>query len=235
MHILAIDTATNCGGAALSRDLEVIGLVMSKMPLRYSETILDMVDFLLGQHHLELAKIDCFAVVTGPGSFTGVRIGLATVKSFCQALDKPVVGISSLEALAHRFGQSGIPVAPMMDAGRQQIYGALFQMVGSSIQLRQEARVLASEEWLEGLPVGDCIIAGDGARLYRETILKLKPEARVLETDNRVVDQLGPLAYQRFQQGDTVTADQLEANYVRPPDVRKKGKKGTGARSQRTE
>jgi tRNA threonylcarbamoyladenosine biosynthesis protein TsaB len=222
MYILAIDTATNCGGAALSLDREVIGLVISKVSLRYSETILDMVDFLLVQHRIDLAKIDCFAVATGPGSFTGVRIGLTTVKSFCQALDKPVVGISSLEALAHRFGQSGSPIAPMMDAGRQQIYGAFFKMEGSSIHPQQEAQVLAPEEWLKGLPAGGCLIAGDGAGLYRDTISKVKPDAQVLETDNQIVDQLCPLAFQRFQQGSSITAHQLKATYVRPPDVRKK-------------
>ena len=222
MHILAIDTATNCGGAALSCDRELIGLVMVKVPLRYSETILDMVDFLLSQHRLELSMIDCFAVATGPGSFTGVRIGLTTVKSFCQALDKPVVGISSLEGLAYRFKQVDSHIAPMMDAGRKQIYGALFQMEGSSMHLEQEAQVLAPEKWVEGLPAGDCVIVGDGAGLYRDVILKVNPDARVLDTDNRVVDQLCPLAYQRFQQGDRSTAHQLKANYVRPPDVRKK-------------
>ncbi len=222
MHILAIDTATNCGGAALSRDREVIGLVMAKVPLRYSETILDMVDFLLKQHGLQLPEIDCFAVATGPGSFTGVRIGLSTVKSFCQALDKPVVGISTLETLAYRFRQVHHLVAPMMDAGRQQIYGALFGIEGSSIYLAQEEQVLTPEKWLKGLPEENCVVVGDGAWHYRETILKVKPAARVLETDNRVVDQLCPLVYQRFEQGDTCTAHELEANYVRPPDVRKK-------------
>jgi len=222
MHILAIDTATNCGGAALSHDREVIGLVMAKLPLRYSETIIDMVDFLLQQHRLELPEIDCFAVATGPGSFTGVRIGLTTIKSFCQALDKPVVGISCLEALAYRFRQAESRVAPMMDAGRQQIYGALFRVEGTSIHRKQEEQVLAPEKWLEELPQDDCVLVGDGARNYRQTILEENPDARVLETDNRLVDQLCQLAYERFSQGATCNSHQLKANYVRPPDVRMK-------------
>ena len=222
MYILAIDTATNCGGAALSRDREVIGMVMAKVPLRYSETILDMVDFLLKQHRLKLPEIDCFAATTGPGSFTGVRIGLTTIKSFSQALDKPVVGISTLEALAYRLGKGHARVAPMMDAGRKQIYGALFKIEASSIHQEQEERVLAPERWLEGLPDGDYVLGGDGAHNYKETILKVKPDARIMETDNRVVDQLCPLVYERFEQGDPCTAHELTANYVRPPDVRKK-------------
>jgi len=222
MHILAIDTATNCGGAALSLDREVIGLVMAKQSLRYSETILDMVDFLLQQHRLELPEIDGFAVATGPGSFTGVRIGLTTIKSFCQALDKPVAGISTLEALAYRFRQVDSRVAPMMDAGRQQIYGALFRVEGFSIHPEQEEQVLAPQKWLEEVPRNGCVLVGEGAEKHRQTILDVNPDARVLETDNRLVDQLCPLAYERFSQGDICNAHQLKANYVRPPDVRLK-------------
>ncbi|MEE8348392.1 MAG: tRNA (adenosine(37)-N6)-threonylcarbamoyltransferase complex dimerization subunit type 1 TsaB [Acidobacteriota bacterium] len=222
MHILAIDTATNCGGAALSRDQEVIGLVMAKLPLRYSETILDMVDFLLKQHELPLSEIDCFAVATGPGSFTGVRIGLTTVKSFCQALDKPAVGISTLEALAYRFGRFHSRVAPMMDAGRQQIYGGLFTIDETAVHPEQEARVLAPEQWLASLPQNHGVLVGEGAQLYRETIAKVKPDAQILGSDNRLVDQLCRLAYHRFKQGNTCTAQQLTANYVRLPDAKVK-------------
>ncbi len=222
MYILAIDTATNCGGAALSRDREVIGLVMMKEPLQYSETILDAVDSLLEQHRLELSQIDCFAVATGPGSFTGVRIGLTTVKSFCQVLAKPVAGISALEALAHRFRQGHRRIAPMMYAGRRQIYGAVFRIEESGLQQEQDEQVLAPQEWLEGLPEGDCALVGDGVGHYRDTIIEVNPAARMLESDNRIVEQLCPIAYQRLEQGITSTAHGLQANYVRPPDVRRK-------------
>ena len=220
MHILAIDTATNSGGVALSSNSEVIALTMVKTPLHYSERILHLVDFLLQQHDLTLAEIDCFAVATGPGSFTGVRIGLATVKSFCQALDKPAVGISTLESLAYRFRWIQPRVAPMIDARRQQIYGALYRIEGPLIQMEKTEEVMPPGEWLKGLPLHNCVFVGDGAQLYKNTILAAYDGARILDTDNRLVEQLCQLAYQRFTQGNILTAHQLEANYVRPPDVR---------------
>lgn len=225
MNVLAIDTATNCGGVALSCRGKVIGLVIIKEPLRYSDTILDMTDFLLKQNCLSLEKIDCFAVSTGPGSFTGVRIGVTTIKSFCQAFDRPVVGISTLESLAYRFRQLHGHIAPMMDAGRQQIYGGLFKIEDSSISQEQAEQVMAPDIWLQGLPEKDYTIVGDGPQHFRDSIKKIVPRARVMETDMRIVDQLCSLAYQRFKQGKASTFHKLAVNYVRPPDIRKQTQK----------
>ncbi|MFQ5928231.1 MAG: tRNA (adenosine(37)-N6)-threonylcarbamoyltransferase complex dimerization subunit type 1 TsaB [Acidobacteriota bacterium] len=219
MYILAIDTATNSGGAALSQDSEVIGLVVIKTPLRYSEKILYIIDFLLHQHDLDLAEMDCFAVATGPGSFTGLRIGLATVKAFCQGLNKPVIPLSTRESLAYRFRSLSPRVAPMIDARRGQIFGAVYQIENSHIEIEGKEQVMSPTQWLKGVPADDCIFVGDGARLYKKTIVAAHPEARVLETDNRLLEELCQLAYVRFTQGKMLSAKQLAANYVRPSDA----------------
>ncbi len=221
IHILAIDTATNSGGAALSRNGEVIAELMVKAPLQYSEKILDLVDFLLDQHKLKLEEMDCFAVSTGPGSFTGVRIGIATVKGFCQGLNKPVVGISTLEALAYRFGWAHSPVAPVIDARREQIYGAVFGFDGSQIELEQKEQVSSPAQWVKEITGQECLFVGDGAQLYKETIVAAHPEAWVLETDNRILEALCQLADQRFREGKTQSAQELKANYIRPSDARR--------------
>ena len=221
IHILAIDTATNSGGAALSRNGEVIASLMVKAPLQYAEKILYLVDFLLDQHKLKLEEMDCFAVANGPGSFTGLRIGIATVKGFCQGLDKPVVGISTLEALAYRFRWVQSRVAPMIDARRDQIYGGMFQFNGTQIELEQKEEVTFPVQWLKRIPSRECLFVGDGARLYKETIVAAHPEARVLETDNRLLEALSQLAYQRFKEAKTQSAQQLKAKYLRPSDARK--------------
>ena len=221
IHILAIDTATNTGGAALSRNGEVIASLMVKAPLQYAEKILYLVDFLLDQHKLKLKEMDCFAVANGPGSFTGLRIGIATVKGFCQGLNKPVVGISTLEALAYRFCWAHSRVAPMLDARRDQIYGAIFKFNGSQIELEQKEQVSSPAQWVKEIPGQECLFVGDGAQLYKETIVAAHPEARVLETDNRVLETLCQLAYQRFKEAKTQSAQELKANYIRPSDAKK--------------
>ena len=219
MYLLAIDTATNSGGVALARNAEVVGVLMLKTPLAYSEKILYCVEFILNQFDLELKAVECIAVTTGPGSFTGLRIGLATVKGFCQGLGKPAVGISTLEALAYRFRWVHSRIAPMMDARRQQIYGAAYRVEGSELGLEQEPRVASPAEWLSGLPPGEYLFVGDGAQLYRNTISTHRPGSRLLETDNRLLEALCQLAYKKFREGKAVSAEQLQANYVRPSDA----------------
>ena len=220
-YILAIDTATNSGGTALSRNGEVIASLMVKAPLQYAEKILSLVDFMLDQYKRKFEEMDCFAVANGPGSFTGVRIGIATVKGFCQGLNKPVVGISTLEALAYRFRWAHSRVAPMIDARRHQIYGAMFRFNGSQMELEQKEQVSSPAQWLQGISGQECVFVGDGAQLYKETIVATHPEARVLETDNRVLESLCQIAYQRFQETKTQSAQELKANYIRPSDAKK--------------
>ena len=100
MYFLAVDTATNSGGVALSRNSEVMGVIMMKTPMKYSDRIISNIDFLLEQLGVAISQVDCFVTAHGPGSFTGLRIGLATIKGLAQSLDKPVIGLSTLECLA---------------------------------------------------------------------------------------------------------------------------------------
>ena len=155
MYILALDTATNCGGIALSRNAEVIGQVMLKAPLRYSEEVLSCVEFLLEGLRLKRTQVGCFAVASGPGSFTGLRIGLATIKAFAQSLGRPAVGLSTLEALAFRFRWARSRIVPMIDARRQQIYGACYRIdpdtdVGVGLEVQEQ--VAPPAEFLEASP-----------------------------------------------------------------------------------
>jgi tRNA threonylcarbamoyladenosine biosynthesis protein TsaB len=219
MFILALDTASNAGGVALSRNSEVIGLHMAKTPLRYSERLLDWIDFLLRQHDITVAQVDCFAVAAGPGSFTGLRIGIAAAKAFGQAVGRPVIAVSSLEALAFRFRQISPLVAPVVDARRQQIYGAVYEVGGQEPHLLVCEDVGRPEEWLRKLPDTAYSFVGDGAILYRSTILNLMPGSRLIESDNCVLRELCQLGYLRHSQGKETGAGAVKANYIRPPDV----------------
>ena len=221
MYILALDTATNSGGIALSRNAEVIGQVMLKTPLRYSEEVLSCVEFLLDGLRLKRTQVGCFAVAAGPGSFTGLRIGLATVKAFSQGLDRPGVGVSTLEALAFRFRWARSRIVPMIDARRQQIYGACYRPdADAGVCLEIEEQVAPPAEYLRRVPPGDHLFVGDGAQQYRTTIQALHPGSRVASSDNCILPELCLLAHRRHMTGETGEARQLEANYLRPSDAR---------------
>jgi tRNA threonylcarbamoyladenosine biosynthesis protein TsaB len=229
MYILAVDTASNAGGVALSRNSELIGAHLAKIPLKYSEKLIDWVDFLLSQHEVTLEEIGCFAVACGPGSFTGLRIGIAAVKAFAQVLGRPVVGLSTLEAIAYRFRHVSPAVAPVMDARRQQVYGAIYDVSGQEPRCIHPESVARPEEWLRGLPSGDLLFAGDGAALYRSAILNLRPGSRLIESDNFILPELCQLGYLRSRQGAAGTAAEVRANYLRSADVQlKPGRRPAG-------
>ena len=219
MFILALDTASNAGGVALSRNSEVIGLHMAKTPLKYSERLIGWVEFLLKQHEITMEQVDCFAVAAGPGSFTGLRIGVAAAKAFGQSLGRPVIAVSSLEALAFRFRHASPLVAPIVDARRQQVYAAVYETSAKEPRLRVSEDVGRPEEWLRKLPDDAYCFVGDGAVLYRSTILNVLPSSRVIESDNCVLSELCQLAYLRLAQGKETGAVAVKANYIRPPDV----------------
>ncbi len=220
MYFLAVDTATNSGGIALARNAELIGVVQVKRPLQYSEQILYQVEFLLGQFGLTLKEIDAFVVASGPGSFTGLRIGMATVKGFCQSLGRPVSGISTLEALAYRFRHVNGRVAPMIDARRQQIFGAVYDVAdGGKTGLRHPEQVAPPARWLTDLPEGRCLFVGDGAQMFASTVASLRPDDLLVRSDNTILSELCLLGYHRFVQGESVEAASLTANYVRPSDA----------------
>ena len=219
MHFLAIDTATNSGGVAVSRNGEVVASVMCKTPMEYSDRLIGYIDFLLNQLNLTLSEVGCLAVATGPGSFTGLRIGIATAKALGLAMDCPTVGITTLEALAWRYRWLSLPVAPMIDARRQQVYAALYEVRGREIHSAMDGCVLPPAEWLNALPEGEFVFVGDGAQMYSQTIKSLHPDSRVLTTDNCIVKELCEVAYTRFSRGGAGKAGELQASYIRPSDA----------------
>lgn len=219
MYLLAIDTATNAGGVALARNEEVLAIVMAKAPLQYSERLISQIDFLLSQFALGPSDLDCLAVASGPGSFTGIRIGLAAVKALGQGLGLPVAGVSTLEALAWRFRQIAPRVGPMIDARRQQVFGAVVDVSGREPKTVVEETVLPPAEWLRRLPREECLLVGDGAQMYASTAAALRPGDRLIRSDNMILEAVCGLGFLRFAAGDLQDAGCVKANYVRPSDA----------------
>ena len=225
-YILAIDTATSSGGVALSRQGELLGSIMMKTPFRYSQTIIHLIDFMLHQHNVKLSDVNFLAVANGPGSFTGIRVGLACIKAFAQSLEKPVIAISTLEALAYRFRWHDMQVATVVEAGRHQIYGAVYKNTPNLPQLKLAEQVSTLEHWLKTLPSGPCLFVGDGVWRHKEVIKKNHSEAHIVTTNNRILENMCALAELHANKGNIILPHKLNGNYVRPPDaeINKKNK-----------
>ena len=167
MLTLAFESSAKAASVALVRDGKLISQYSQCSGLTHSRTLLPMAEDMLKNAELSLDKVDLFAVAQGPGSFTGIRIGVSTVKGLSWAAEKPCVGVSTLEAMAWHGLAAGGYVCPVMDARRSQVYNALFKIEdGKPVRLcpdRAIALPLLGEE-LEKLrsPV---FLVGDGAEL----------------------------------------------------------------------
>ncbi len=218
MRILAVDTTTELGGVGLGVDGVLEGAVLLRTPQRYSETLIPMADFLLGQLKASLEQIDLLAVATGPGSFTGVRIGLAVVKAIGQSREISGLGISTLEALAYSFEGHDDTVAPMLDARRDQIFGAVYSWRDTVAEVPVEERVGEPGAWLESIPSHmNPLFVGTGAVVYRDVIRKSRPESRLVAEQPPLLSALIRLAAARA--GEAGPVADIRANYIRPSDA----------------
>ncbi len=170
MLILAFESSAKPASAALVKDGQLLSQYMQCSALTHSRTLLPMAEDMLKNAELRLSDVDLIAVAHGPGSFTGIRIGVATVKGLAWAAEKPCVGVSTLEAMAWHGLAVGGYICPVMDARRSQVYNALFKIENGRPVRMTEDRPIALEELAKevtalGAPV---FLIGDGAALCFE-------------------------------------------------------------------
>ena len=174
MLILAFESSAKPASVALLRDGSLLSQYSQCSALTHSRTLLPMAEDMLKNAELSLADVDLFAVAHGPGSFTGIRIGVSTVKGLAWAADKPCVGVSTLEALAWHGLAAGGLVCPVMDARRSQVYNALFEIrEGRPVRLCPD-RPIALEQLAEELAAlsSPALLLGDGAALTADFLQK---------------------------------------------------------------
>ena len=180
MNILSLDTSGRSISCAVMRDGEIVSLLYARCGLTHSETLMPAVDEALARASLAPKDIDIVGCVTGPGSFTGVRIGVCAAKGFAHAAGIRCVGVDSLEAIAWGLRMSRALIVPMLDARRHEVYAAAFRANAGGLKrvLPDTASPLGA--FLDTLPRGeDMIFAGDGSRAMREEILAAFPQARI--------------------------------------------------------
>ena len=170
MLILAFESSAKPASAALVKDGQLLSQYMQCSALTHSRTLLPMAEDMLKNAELSLSDVDLIAVAHGPGSFTGIRIGVSTVKGLAWAAEKPCVGVSTLEAMAWHGLAVGGYICPVMDARRSQVYNALFKIENGRPVRMTEDRPIALEELAKevtalGAPV---FLIGDGAALCFE-------------------------------------------------------------------
>jgi tRNA threonylcarbamoyladenosine biosynthesis protein TsaB len=168
MRILAVDTSSERGSVCILDKGQVLGEIRLACSVQHSERLFRSIDFLFDYVSFGLADIELFVAARGPGSFTGLRLGLAAMEGFAAAHGKPGAGVSTLEALAWKSGISDAVIAPVIDARRGEVYGGLYRRDGETLIEVEPAVVRKPEEWFGALPDSALVFCGDGALRYRE-------------------------------------------------------------------
>ena len=172
MKILAVDTSANTATVCVVDEDKLIAERTVNYKKTHSETLMPMIDGTLKDAGLDITDIDVFSVADGPGSFTGLRIGVSAVKGMAHALDKPIVTISTLEAMAYGIYMSEDIISPIMDARRNQVYNGVYTWCDGKFSVLSEPRALSIEECVEDLLryKKRVIFLGDGVPVHKEYI-----------------------------------------------------------------
>lgn len=222
MKILAVDTATYTGSVALLEDDQVAAEWNLQSAQTHNRRLLHSIDLVLQQTGWDIGAIDAFAVTLGPGSFTGLRIGMSTVKALAWSLRKPFVGISSLDALAAALPYAPMTVCPILDARKKEVYFATYRSTADGGQIRQSPYIAAAPERLIEHLTGPTVVCGDGWLLYREALLPALADVAIEAAAPFHLIRasfVGALARQKLLAGDTDDPLTSAPLYVRPSEA----------------
>lgn len=232
--ILSVETATLGGSVCLSKGAEILATFTGDSRVSHSNTLLSDIDKLLQQSRVRLKDIELFAAAVGPGSFTGLRIGIATVKALATTLNRQCAGVPTLHAIAHAAGASPATVA-LLPAGRGELFAQLLSvsrdLVVNELDTAMHlppAKVRERYGHLE-----DICWAGQGAQLYLEIIKSWADETghpmgssaeqsggwRMVESSSHLAENVAALAFAQFESEQLDTPSSLQALYVRPSDA----------------
>jgi tRNA threonylcarbamoyladenosine biosynthesis protein TsaB len=230
MRILSLDTTTRQGSAAIVEDDRVVDVRQGDASRSHAERLPGELIALVGAHDLTFADIDLFAVAAGPGSFTGLRIGIATIQGLAFTCGRRVVAVSALDAIAHTASavEPGTSVVAWMDAHRREVFSRAYRVTAAPAF--DAGRLAPATEPAVGTPAaileeltaarGGAAVtfAGDGAALYRDDIVRLSPTAR-FAVDAPIAGTIGLMAIALARQDQTIDPAAIQPLYVRRPDA----------------
>ncbi len=218
MNIFGIDTCCMAATAAVLSDDRLVAQIVQNNKRTHSQKIMPMIEFMLKEAEIELSDIDCFAAAVGPGSFTGVRIGVATVKALAHMTDKPCVAVSTLHALANNVAHFDGIICPMLDARRGQVYNALFR--GGDLNRITEDRACSVEGLCKELSgAGERVMfLGDGVSVFAEQIREALGDRAVFAQRMQRMNlaaSVAEIGCGKFALGETISYSALVPEYLR--------------------
>lgn len=229
MKILGIETSTMLGGVAVVDErLGLIAETRLNVKTTHSERLMAVIDCALSQSELGIKDIDAFAVAIGPGSFTGLRIGLSTAKGLSFSTDRPVVTVPTLDAFALSFPYSRYPVCLMFDARKREVYAAVFRWGPEGLEKIVREISTSPENLLMKLS-GDVLFAGEGALLYRDKIKEIMGGRAHMAPPDKMVPSpanVAVLGLKKALGGEYSDAAEVVPFYIRKSEAEAKWSRG---------
>jgi tRNA threonylcarbamoyladenosine biosynthesis protein TsaB len=222
MRILAVDTSTRCCSVAIVDREDLLAEVTSGNGQTHSRHLMAMIHSALGLAGLNLSMTDGLAFTCGPGSFTGLRIGISTILGLATATRKSIVGISGLDALAMQAAAPNMTICPLIDGRRNEVYCARYRWVDGKLLKEAAEQVLSPELAITGLKT-PALFVGNGAQLYQALIRdRLGDCARfALNCQNTLrASTVAWISMKRFEIGDVDDIFRFEPMYIRRPDAK---------------
>ena len=222
MRILGIDTSTSCGAVGLINDGEVISDYLLNIPVTHSERLLGAIEFVLREARCSIGDVDGWAISLGPGSFTGLRIGVSTVKGLALATGKPVAGISTLDVLASQVSPTSCLVCPILDARKKEVYTAFYRYgEGGFLGRQSDYQALRPEDLVKKIKE-QTIFLGDGVRTYRDFLLHSLPSLTIFLSAPFHLSHgstVAKLGFEFFKKGEHLNVSTFSPIYLRPSEA----------------
>jgi tRNA threonylcarbamoyladenosine biosynthesis protein TsaB len=220
MKILAIDTSTIAASAAIVDEYKLHGEIFTDYKLKHSEKLLIIIDSLLKNLRMDIHDIDYFAVSQGPGSFTGLRIALATIKGFAIVENKPIITVSTLDTLAYSVMYFNGIICPILDAQRSQLYSALYKFQDNKLENLQKENVFLFSDLINILNTqnGNVLFLGDACiKYYNQFKDKMKSKAHIANTNVLMprASYAALAALEKLKAGDLQNHYTAMPNYLR--------------------
>jgi tRNA threonylcarbamoyladenosine biosynthesis protein TsaB len=218
MSILAVDTTTFSGSVALLKGSRLEAEVNADSSVTFSERLLPAIQIVLSSSGLTIQDVEAFAVAVGPGSFTGIRIGLSTIKSFAYASKKPIAPVSTLTALAKKLQNSqNRLICPLVDAKKNEVYAALFESKKGKLKEMIPQGVFSPDAFFARLPAHRIIhFIGNGVDVYGQTLFRyFKDKARFSRRSTFVAFEVGLIGHQMLLKGQGQDFRDVQPLYLR--------------------
>ena len=222
MKILGIDTSTLCASVGLMDDGEVISDYLLNIPVTHSERLIGAIEFVLKEARCPIGNLDGWAISLGPGSFTGLRIGVSTVKGLAFATGKPVAGVSTLDVLASQIALTPHLICPILDARKKEVYTAFYRYEeGGSLKRQSDYQAIRPEDLVKKIKE-QTIFLGDGVKTYGDFLLNSLPSLAIFPpaplhfSHGSMVAKLG---FELLKKGEGLDLSTFAPLYIRPSEA----------------